>query len=103
MFRLQADYERVLRPKIGKELEPLPFVVCIILAENDDFFFIQIGANDGKRDDHLRPLILKYHLRGLLVEPLPDVFVELKNNYTSEKQLKFVNAAIAKKDGESTL
>ncbi len=67
------------------------------------FFFIQIGANDGVRHDPLRATILDCHLTGLLVEPLPDMFEELKRNYKSETQLKYENAAITGTDGEVSI
>lgn len=34
-----------------------------------DFFFVQIGANDGRLDDPLRDSILRHNWRGVLVEP----------------------------------
>lgn len=42
------------------------------------FFFLQIGANDGRRADPLRKLVMRHKLTGLAVEPLPDIFMELK-------------------------
>jgi FkbM family methyltransferase len=70
------------------------------LRPGRDFFFIQIGANDGMRADPLRSTVLDCHLAGLLVEPLPDMFEQLKRNYSSENQLKFENAAITRNNGE---
>jgi len=65
----------------------------------DKFFFIQIGANDGKTADHIYKFILKYNLSGILVEPQEDAFEKLKNNYSGCSKLTFVNAAISDKDG----
>ncbi len=62
-------------------------------------FFVQIGANDGIIDDALREWILKYKWKGVLVEPLPDVFEQLKKNYIGHDGLVYVNAAITEKDG----
>ena len=70
-------YHCVLYPIAGVELSPLELVVPQLAAAGD-FYFVQIGANNGVRNDPLRSLILKYHLRGLLVEPLTDMFDELK-------------------------
>ena len=39
---------------------------------------IQIGANDGKRDDHLNYFITKLKINSVLVEPISDCFEELK-------------------------
>jgi FkbM family methyltransferase len=65
--------------------------------------FIQIGANDGLRNDPLREHIVAAPWTGVLVEPLPSAFAQLKSNYRymSEGRLTFVNAAIS--DHEGTL
>lgn len=65
-----------------------------LVASNEAFFFVQVGANDGVLDDPLHDLIHRYNLRGLLIEPLPDLFAKLKINYKDEPQLLFENAAI---------
>lgn len=62
-------------------------------------FVLQIGANDGKTHDPLYKYISKYQLSGLLVEPQPDVFEALKDNYKENKNLKFANVAIGDRDG----
>jgi FkbM family methyltransferase len=64
------------------------------LAEGRDFFFVQIGAHDGVLDDSLKDLIRQHRLRGLLVEPLPDVFETLRRNYADQPQLMFARVAI---------
>jgi len=81
----------------------LEFVIFYYLASSAPFSFVQIGANDGVRWDPLHDLILKHHLVGLLVEPLPDMFEQLKKNYVSESQLSFENVAIATENGTQTL
>jgi FkbM family methyltransferase len=68
-----------------------------------DLFFVQIGAHDGVDDDPIRTMVARYHWGGLLVEPQPDVFAHLVRNYESEPQLIFENAAIAARDGITTL
>lgn len=88
---------------LNRPLDLLDIVIHSRLQLKSDFFFIQIGANNGMRSDPLRSSILKYHLAGLLVEPLPDMFEQLKRNYCSESQLKFENAAIARSDGEVSI
>jgi len=68
-----------------------------------DFTFIQIGANDGRTNDPIRRLVLKFGLRGILVEPQPDAFARLVHNYSNAPQLAFENAAIAQAKGQATL
>jgi FkbM family methyltransferase len=62
-------------------------------------FFIEIGANDGKRWDPLRPLILTSRWTGLMVEPLPSAFDELRRNYSGLDRVAVEHAAIAGRDG----
>jgi len=58
--------------------------------------FVQIGANDGLRNDPVREFIVRDQWSGILVEPVPYTFNELKSNYAGFKDrgLVFVNAAI---------
>ncbi len=85
--------------RISRPFDLLALVVRDNLSRNDDFFFIQIGAHDGIYSNELHPLIMKYHLRGILVEPIPEYFDRLKKNYTSEPQLIFENYALTHEDG----
>lgn len=64
-----------------------------------DFFFIQIGSNDGKKNDPIYNFILKYKLTGLLVEPQKEVFKSLLQNYRGQDNLIYANVAISQKDG----
>lgn len=54
---------------------------------------IQIGANDGKSDDFLRSSI-NIDTNLLLVEPIKSAFDQLEKNYSSYKNVKFINKAI---------
>ena len=102
LVKWTSGYQLIRFPGVGEELSPLELIVPR-LAATGDFYFVQIGANNGLRNDPLRSLILEYHLRGLLVEPLADMFADLEKNYASESQLAFENAAIAKENGELAL
>ena len=61
--------------------------------------FVQIGANDGLRNDPVREFIIRDHWEGVLIEPLPEVFELLKRNYAKRSGLTFLNAAIAQEEG----
>lgn len=66
-------------------------------------YFIEIGANDGKSNDPIHKHILNGNWKGILVEPVENIFNRLKENYKSvEQNLKFLNVAIGKSDGYST-
>lgn len=58
-----------------------------------DFFFIQIGANDGRRFDPLFELVKAFNLAGLAVEPVAEYFSELERNYKNSRVTP-VNKAI---------
>jgi FkbM family methyltransferase len=88
---------------VENSLNILGFVIEHYLASRDSFNFVQVGANNGVLWDPLHEAIVAHHLAGLLVEPLPDVFEQLKANYSGESQLVFENAAIAEQNGTRTL
>lgn len=56
--------------------------------------FAEIGANDGKQHDFLRPLILSHPWRGVVVEPVPYVFERLKHNYRDRPGLILEKVAV---------
>lgn len=66
----------------------------------EDFFFLQIGANDGRSNDPIYPFVNTYHPSGILVEPQPDAFAQLQATYPNSDfpSLKLINAAIAPSD-----
>lgn len=71
----------------------------------DNDIIVQLGANDGVRcEEYGLRHIMKNEGRNLqchLVEPLPNVFESLKNNYKdSANDIHFYNLAIYNKDGE---
>jgi FkbM family methyltransferase len=82
-----------------KPFDLLPFIVRDYLRKKGQICFVQIGANDGLRYDPLRELIKEHRLYGLLVEPLPDQFEKLRQNYSDQPQLCFENCAVDTADG----
>lgn len=67
-------------------------------SKTSDFFFIQIGANDGRLDDPIYKRCRSFNWRGLLIEPQKEMFDKLKNNYREHQGLIFENVAVS--DGE---
>lgn len=65
----------------------------------DHFFFVQIGANDGKSSDPIYHYVTKYGLAGIVVEPQPDAFALLRDNYKDFSNVICVQTAIANKSG----
>ena len=70
---------------------------------DNDIFFCEIGAFDGKRFDDLYSYIQKYKWKGILVEPLRDAFKELRKNYANIKGLKYENSAITEFNGTKNI
>src|SRR5450631_1993798 len=62
--------------------------------------FVEIGANDGKKNDPLYYYVKKYGWRGILVEPDPSNFKKLKDNYRGVEGLIFENTGIGPEPGE---
>jgi FkbM family methyltransferase len=75
------------------------------IRECDEFFFIQIGANDGVSFDPLHAFLVDNatKVKGIVMEPLKDVFRELKHNYRKYPQIIPVNAALHNSESEMTI
>ena len=60
---------------------------------------IQIGAMDGLSFDDTRGFLDMYGWKSLLVEPIPDIFNELKENFKDRENYTFEQSAITENDG----
>lgn len=65
--------------------------------------FLQIGSNDGIRDDHLRKHILSHGLHGLMVEPNPGPFARLQSLYSKTEGIVLANCAVGPEVGQRNL
>jgi FkbM family methyltransferase len=86
-----------------RPINVLKLAVDSRIAANQSVRFIQIGANDGVRNDPIRELVVRHKLSGLFVEPLPDLFARLQANYAGHDRLLFEQCAVGDSDGEATL
>lgn len=77
--------------------------LAIRSIQREDFFFVQVGANDGISYDPIRPYILEYKWKGILVEPQEQVFRLLQENYKDSQQLIFERCALTTIDGPVSL
>ena len=89
--------------RISRTTEIHPLDAVIRRKLHPDFFFVQVGANDGKQFDPIQSYVRYYQWGGLLIEPVSDYFVELQKNYADCPRLKFINAAIADHEGSVTI
>ena len=76
-----------------------PSLLNRLNATTSDVFFVEIGAMDGVSFDPLYQHVVTNRWRGLLVEPLHDMFDQLKNAYQNQKGIIFENVAIADAPG----
>jgi FkbM family methyltransferase len=60
-----------------------------------NFTFLQIGSNDGFRDDPLNYFVKNCECTGVLVEPVLYLFNRLKQTYSDKKNLFFENVAVS--------
>ena len=73
-------------------------------ARGEPTFCVQVGANDGKTNDPVHRYLTGYGWRGLLVEPLVDVFEqELKKTYAGFPNVTLANVALAPTNGSLPL
>ncbi len=106
----RSSFDLIKKPRVllDNPLSELTMTLDI-LARNlaylngGELNFIQVGAYDGVLFDPLRAMILAHGWRGILLEPQPDQFAKLSENYRGQDQLILENAAIDTKDGEKTL
>ncbi|MCC5859278.1 MAG: FkbM family methyltransferase [Ectothiorhodospiraceae bacterium] len=61
--------------------------------------FLQIGANDGCTNDPLHPVIQRYRLEGICVEPLPEAFDLLRKTYSDHPNVRLIQRAIGSESG----
>lgn len=89
--------------QIGKcpttEFRQLPLfdvlVTGLMAQRGAELRFVQVGANDGVYGDSISRYALRYPWRGLLVEPQPDVYARLRQNYAKAPgQMLFENVAV---------
>lgn len=67
--------------------------------KTQQFKFIQIGGNDGVSFDSLYLKVMSREATGLILEPSPRYFQQLKSNYKNYKSIKLLPYAIFEKSG----
>jgi len=87
------------KPVVYPLIDILDLVTRDLARIQPDLFFMQIGSNDGNFADPIRHLVKQHHWRGILVEPQPQAFQRLVQNYQEESQLIFENAIVSQQPG----
>jgi FkbM family methyltransferase len=73
----------------------LRLILSNIFEKNNIKNLVQIGANDGISFDELNYFIKKNKVKSVLVEPIIENFLNLKNNYKNCDFIIFENSAIS--------
>ena len=76
-------------------LVPARLRAVVRRVHRPDFFFVNVGANDGVSNDPIYPFLQTYGWRGIAVEPVDAVFAELTRNYARFPGVVCEHAAIA--------
>lgn len=102
---LEQNYHFHTDPRYRKSGDLNPLEQLIYKYLEDDFFFIQIGANNGKRYDPIHHLITreKEFISGIAIEPVQEYFAELQSTYEDFPALKLLRKAIHNIDKECTI
>jgi FkbM family methyltransferase len=94
----------VLKQNPSRALTPhVRVLLDLVLRPRGEFFFVQLGANEGGEGDPIYRLVRQYQLPGLLVEPQTTVFEKLKAAYRGMDQVRLANVAVARERGTMTL
>lgn len=97
VVKLKKKLKKIIR-KMGYDILKLGEVnlldSIIYKFYNPKFFFIQIGANDGKRFDPIFEIVSELNLSGLVIEPIKEYFEDLVRNYSGSVNVIPINKAI---------
>ncbi|MDQ7730920.1 FkbM family methyltransferase [Halomonas sp. SpR8] len=65
--------------------------------------FISVGANDGIKHDPIAPFLKKYDWEGVFIEPIPEYFSLLKENYKKSRKIILEQAAIGSEESQKNI
>jgi FkbM family methyltransferase len=100
---LEIRRRRAHQGVAGVEDAGLSHVLEILFRCADDLRFVQVGANDGVRNDLLCPFLERSDPRGILIEPQTMPYQQLQARYGGRERLILVQAAIDNRTGARTL
>jgi FkbM family methyltransferase len=83
----------------------LELILYGYLEHKEEVFFIQIGANDGVSTDPIYNFVTLNNDRvtGIAIEPMKDIYEQLKHNYKGYSNVIFENIAIHNSKSEMSL
>lgn len=102
-LRLERLPRPLLRHPEAELRMHLDYALAQRVALTRDFFFVQIGAFDGRMVDPIYGWVQAHRWRGLLIEPQPRYFSELVENYKGVDGLEFRQVAVGTRRETRTL
>lgn len=93
---IRKQLNKLLR-RYGYEINEVNRFEELLISQYEkspDFFFVQVGANDGIKFDDLYGFTSKKQCSGIVIEPLGVYFEKLKQNYAGHPNITAVNLAI---------
>jgi len=80
--------------KIGNTEVLLESFITKNKKKDNNFFFIQVGANNGVRYDPIFRVVNEMNIEGIVIEPIKEYYDELIKNYSKNSGVIPVNVAI---------
>lgn len=88
---------RDLTYRLGyQNLDHLTLLLESRIRKVNEFFVVQIGANDGTTYDPIHGFVMTHRdkVRGVMLEPLPDVYQQLEETYRDHPGIRTLQVAI---------
>jgi FkbM family methyltransferase len=80
---------------LPREIIAVDAVLTAFSKDNPEAVFVQVGSNDGISGDPLHEVVVRTRWTGVMVEPVPFLFEQLKVNYRGQTdRISFSNTAI---------
>ena len=93
---LSYCYNYPAKGYLPKEIEHINPILGKLSEANVKAHFIQGGSNDGVTGDPIHYFVKHSQWYGVLIEPMPLLFEQLKKTYEFEKErLQFLNVAVS--------
>lgn len=106
MKKLAKELLRRAAYRLGyQNLDHLSLLLESRLRKVDEFFIVQVGANDGTTYDPIHDFVVAHRgkVRGLMLEPLPDVCRELEKTYRGFDGIRTLQVAIHNTEKSMTI
>src|SRR5260221_13577955 len=100
-YSVSAYVKNLLRAFLkGPEKIQLPLTEFLSsLSGKTPLTFVQIGSNDGLKNDPIGNFVKQFKWKGIMVEPFEKNFNKLKANFNNNPDLFFEQCGITEEEG----